>query len=56
MRQAQIGKNHGTQYNLPIIYFTQLMGLAFGLPYKALGLGRHLTSPKEMLKSKGVLQ
>jgi heterodisulfide reductase subunit B2 len=56
MRQAQIGKNHGTQYNLPIIYFTQLMGLAFGMSYKALGLGRHLTSPKAMLKSKGVLQ
>lgn len=56
MRQAQIGKIHGAQYNLPIIYFTQLMGLAFGLPYKALGLGRHITSPKEMLKSKGVLQ
>lgn len=56
MRQSQIGKLHGAQYNLPIVYFTQLMGLAFGMPYKALGLGRHLTSPKEMLKSKGVLQ
>jgi len=56
MRQAQIGKIHGAQYNLPIVYFTQLMGLAFGIPYKALGLGRHLTSPKEMLKSRGVLQ
>jgi len=56
MRQTQIGKLHGTQYQLPIVYFTQLMGLAFGMSYKALGLGRHLTSPKAMLKSKGVLQ
>jgi heterodisulfide reductase subunit B2 len=56
MRQTQIGKLHGTKYHLPIVYFTQLMGLAFGMPYKALGLGRHLTNPKEMLKSKGVLQ
>lgn len=56
MRQEQIGKSHGTAYNLPILYFTQLMGLAFGMPYKALGLGRHLTSPKAMLKSKGVIQ
>jgi heterodisulfide reductase subunit B len=56
MRQAQIGKHHGTQYNLPIIYFTQLMGLAYGMSYQALGLGRHLTSPKELLKLKGVIQ
>lgn len=56
MRQMQIGKLHGTKYHLPIVYITQLMGLAFGMSYKALGLGRHLTSPKEMLKSKGVLQ
>lgn len=56
MRQTQIGKRHGSPYHLPIVYFTQLMGLAFGMSYKALGLGRHLTSPKKMLQSKGVLQ
>jgi heterodisulfide reductase subunit B len=56
MRQTQIGKRHGTQYHLPIVYFTQLMGLAFGMSYKTLGLSRHLTSPREMLQSKGVLQ
>ena len=56
MRQEQIAKIHGRPYNLPILYFTQLMGLAFGMPYKALGLGRHLTSPKGMLKAKGVIQ
>ena len=56
MRQTQIGKQHGTEYNLPIIYFTQAMGLAFGIPYKELGMQRHLTSPKAMLKSKGFVQ
>ncbi len=56
MRQIQIGQLHDTPYHLPIIYFTQLMGLAFGSSYKALGLGRHLTGPKAMLKAKGVLQ
>lgn len=55
MRQAQIGKKHGTAYHLPILYFTQLMGLAFGLSYPELGLPRHLTSPKAMLKAKGVI-
>ena len=56
MRQAQIGKKHGTKYNIPIIYFTQLMGLAFGMSYKELGMQRHLTSPRAMLKAKGVIQ
>ncbi len=56
MRQAQIGKQHGRQYHIPVVYFTQLMGLAFGISYKELGMQRHLTSPKAMLKSKGVIQ
>jgi heterodisulfide reductase subunit B len=56
MRQTQIGKRHGTRYHMPIVYFTQLMGLAFGISSKSLGLSRHLTSPKEMLQSKGVFQ
>lgn len=55
MRQNQIGKQHGTTYNLPILYFTQLLGLAFGLPNKSLGLQRHLTSPMSLLKSKGII-
>lgn len=56
MRQRQIGKRHGRPYHLPIVYFTQLMGLAFGLTYEQLGLQRHLTSPKALLKTKGVIQ
>ncbi len=30
----------GPRLNLPVVYFTQLLGLAFGLPEKALGLQR----------------
>jgi heterodisulfide reductase subunit B len=36
--QASINKKYGTNFNLPIVYFTQLMGLAFGLDSKHLGL------------------
>lgn len=53
MRQSKIwkkGKNH-----LPILYFTQLMGLAFGLEPKALGLNRHVTDPMTVLKEKGLV-
>jgi heterodisulfide reductase subunit B len=36
--QSSINKAYGTNFNLPIVYFTQLMGLAFGLESKGLGL------------------
>ena len=33
----------GPRLDLPVVYFTQLLGLAFGLPEKALGLQRGFT-------------
>jgi heterodisulfide reductase subunit B len=38
--QATINKNYGTDFHLPIVYFTQLMGVAFGLKSADLGLQR----------------
>jgi len=54
MRQEEIGKAEDTDMAIPIIYFTQLMGLAFGLPAKQLGLNHHLIDPISLLKSKGL--
>jgi heterodisulfide reductase subunit B2 len=56
LRQAEIGQSDKKKYDIPILYFTQLMGLAFGLPYKDLGLKSHIVNPKKMLASKDVLQ
>jgi heterodisulfide reductase subunit B len=53
MRQAEISRVEGKAYALPIIYFTQLMGLAFGLPARILGLNHHLVDPLPLLKEKG---
>ena len=36
--QKAINKKYGTHFQLPIVYFTQLMGVAFGLDSKHLGL------------------
>ena len=36
--QPEINKAYGTNFNIPIVYFTQLMGLAFGLKSEAIGL------------------
>jgi len=36
--QSAINRAYGTKFNLPIVYFTQLMGIAFGMDSKKLGL------------------
>lgn len=54
VRQQQIGKQYEQSYGLPIFYFTQLMGLAFGLEPDALGLGKHSVSAKPLLQEKGL--
>jgi heterodisulfide reductase subunit B len=54
LRQAQIRKVHGLQGDLPILYFTQLIGLALGMDSKALGLNRLIVSPRRLLESQAL--
>lgn len=56
MRQADIEKKYKTVLNLPIFFFTQLMGLAFGLSAEELALHKHLVSPMELLIEKSLKQ
>jgi heterodisulfide reductase subunit B len=52
--QSQVNRAYGTDFELPILYFTQLMGLAFGLPAGALGLGKEIVSAGRALAKVGV--
>jgi heterodisulfide reductase subunit B len=54
MRQSDIEKKLGVKYDIPIFYFTQLLGMAFGAEPGKLGIGRSLVSCKELLAAKGV--
>jgi heterodisulfide reductase subunit B len=54
MRQGEIGKMDKRKYALPILYFTQLMGLAFSLSPQKLGLNHHLVGSESVLKKKGL--
>ena len=54
MRQEDIEKKFGVKYDIPIFYFTQLLGIAFGVDGAKLGIGRSLVSCKELLAAKGV--
>ena len=40
--QNQVNQEYGTNFSLPVVYFTQLLGLAFGIPNKRLGIGSEL--------------
>jgi heterodisulfide reductase subunit B len=42
--QAQVNQEFKTDYSLPVVYFTQLMGIAFGIPNKRIGIGKELVS------------
>lgn len=53
MRQDEISALYGEHYQVPIVYFTQLMGLSFGHSPYELGLQHHIVDPLAMLKRKG---
>jgi heterodisulfide reductase subunit B len=46
--QGTINKTYGTDFRLPIVYFTQLIGLALGLKSGVLGLQRCIVPATEM--------
>jgi heterodisulfide reductase subunit B len=40
--QSQVNRRFGTDFRLPVLYFTQMIGLALGMDAVALGLGREV--------------
>ena len=49
MRQKEIEREFEASYGFPVFYFTQLMGLAFGMPAERLGIHRHFVAADELL-------
>jgi len=49
VRQADMEKLLGRKYNMPVIYVTQLIGLAMGIPPEELGLNKLMVSPSAVL-------
>ncbi|MBS3907791.1 MAG: CoB--CoM heterodisulfide reductase iron-sulfur subunit B family protein [Syntrophaceae bacterium] len=54
-RQTQIEEIYKTHYGIPILYITQLMGLAFGAYPKEVGIQKLITSPQDTLGSIGLM-
>jgi heterodisulfide reductase subunit B len=47
--QMQVNQEFGKNFSIPVMYFTQLMGLAMGLPKKQLGIGSEFISTDKIL-------
>ena len=47
--QGEMNGMFHTHYKMPIVFFTQLMGVAFGLEPKKVGLGREVTNARKTL-------
>ncbi|MCP4357022.1 MAG: disulfide reductase [Chloroflexi bacterium] len=52
--QEDMNKHFHTDYHIPIVYFTQLMGLAFGHDPLELGLGKEFVDTRPALAKIGV--
>jgi heterodisulfide reductase subunit B len=54
-RQKNVSQSNGQGYNIPIYYFTELMGLAFGNKSSEKWIKRHLTDARSLLKQNALL-
>jgi len=42
--QTQVNEEFGTKFHMPVLYFTQLLGMALGFSRRRLGIGKELVS------------
>jgi heterodisulfide reductase subunit B len=51
--QPQVNRHFKTDYHIPVLYFTQMIGLALGMPAEALGLGGEVVPARGALAKIG---
>ncbi len=56
MRQAKVAAINNDDLNLPLFYFSELMGVALGYGPKDLGLTTHFVNPLPLLEAKEILR
>jgi heterodisulfide reductase subunit B len=52
--QGEMNRHYKASYHMPVLFFTQLMGIAFGSPPDMLGFGTELVSANGVLAKIGV--
>jgi heterodisulfide reductase subunit B len=56
LRQGQVNAALGTSFNIPVLYFSQVLGLAYGYKPAALGINKHIVSPDALIRSRMPVQ
>ena len=51
--QGNVNRMFGTTFNLPVLYFTQMMGLAFGMSQDEMGIGSEIVAARSVLQKIG---
>ncbi len=51
-REKEIEARFNVHYGMPVLYFSQVLGLAMGIPESGLGFHKHLVDPRPMLNRK----
>src|SRR4030042_5137782 len=47
--QQQVNQEYGTHFSIPVVYFTQIIGLSMGITPKKLGFGKEFLSPMKAI-------
>jgi len=50
--QSRVNGMFNTSFSIPVLYFTQLLGLALGLPEKELGFGKEIVPAGPVIRAK----
>ncbi len=50
--QSRVNGHFKTEFRLPIVYFTQVLGLAFGIDMDKLGFGKEIVTARPVIESK----
>ena len=51
--QSQVNRHFKTKYKIPVLYFTQMIGLAIGMEPRKLGIGKEFVSARKALAKIG---
>jgi heterodisulfide reductase subunit B len=51
--QSQVNRHFGSDFEIPVLFFTQLVGLALGIDAEELGVGGEFVSAKKVLAKIG---
>jgi heterodisulfide reductase subunit B len=50
--QGRVNSHFGAHFHIPIVFFTQMVGIAFGLDLVKLGFGKELVAAKPVIQAK----